>query len=577
MIVDKRFVTMFAVLACFAGVLAAETDKSDKPPADMPDLTESSKLPARMPKTVSGRVYVDKNTNGKLDSGEAVTGARVTDGVHFVKTDTKGRYSITLKPDPLIPYLPSRTVSVCWPDGTWPVQKKRGGVWSWWARLKDIKDADNVDFPLAVRKGKLPICVSFGTDPHDALRREQNRIFSDEIARAEKNHTLFSVMGGDLGYLGFKNADADYADIRKYTNNFPTLMMHCIGNHDVVKAHSKWWDTPHELAGNGAFTKYLGAIRWSFDHAGVHFVGVDWMLIDEKGHVQCGMADSTIDWLERDLKSVKKGTPVYFFNHQPWSPNKKFYEVCAKYGVKLCLGGHSHRNMYLALNGGVEYWTKMSLYTLIYIDASGFEFVDRCIYRGGRSEWNDTWHHTSRGCALYTDTGAEKKQRGRPASFENVRVTSGAKALKVPEGPTCDIRIGARGTGDKPAKRWGLRITDRKGKTWELVRTDADNSLDLLGRKTFFNPKLLHPKAVRKAKSIDPEQQKWIEMRVFLMPDRIRVIVNNRLHYQKFVKIGRPAKIEYFAEGGTAEFGRIDIWKRTWPKDAKLRATANTG
>jgi len=576
MIVDKRMLTILAVLACIAGGLAGETKKADKPPAGMPDLTESSKLPARMPGTVAGRVYVDKNANGRCDSGEGVEGARVTDGVDFVKTDADGKYSITLKDDPLVPYLPSRTVSVCWPDGSWPIQKTRGGVWSWWSRLKDIKDAKAVDFPLAPRKGKLPLCVGFGTDPHDSLRREQNNIFRDEVARAG-NHTLFSVMGGDLGYLGFGNADKDYADIRKYTNNFPTLMMHCIGNHDVVGAHRKWWKSPHELAGNGAFIKYLGPIRWSFDHAGVHFVGVDWMLIDANGHTQCGLADSSIDWLEKDLKSVAKGTPVYFFNHQPWSPNQRFYKVCAKYGVKLCLGGHSHRNMFLAVNGGVEYWTKMSLYTLIYIDKEGFEFVDRCIYRGGRNGWNGKWHHTRRGCALYSDEGAEKAQRGKHMLIEKVKVTSGSKSLEVPKGPTCDIYIGGKGSGNKPSKRWGLRITDSNGKTHELARIDAGNSLDLLGRKTFFSPVLLHPKAVRKSTALDPDEQKWIEMRIFIMPDRIRVIVNNRLHYQKFIKVGQPKTIEYFAEDGTAEFGRIDLWRRTWPKDAKLRATANTG
>jgi len=574
--VNERILAVLAALACTIGVAAAETKKPEKPPAGMPDLTVSSKLPEKMPKRVAGRVFIDRNANGKCDNGEAVEGVRVTDGVDFVTTDARGRYTITIKGDPLVPYLPSRTVSVCWPDGTWPIQHGRGGIWSWWARLKDIKDAAKVDFRLAPRKAKLPVCVAFGTDPHDSLRREQNNIFRDEVARAG-NHATFALMCGDLGYLGFGNADRDYTDIRKYTNEFPVLMMHCIGNHDVVGAHSKWWKSPHELAGNGAFIKYLGPIRWSFDHAGVHFVGVDWMLIDEKGHIQCGLADSAIDWLEKDLKSVAKGTPVYFFNHQPWSPHERFYKVCAKYGVKLCLGGHSHRNMFLAANGGVEYWTKMSLYTLLYVDKSGFEFVDRCIYRGGRNGWAGNWHHNRRGCALYTDPGAEKAQRGKHVSAENVRLTSGSKALEVPKGPTCDIRIGARGIENKPAKRWGLRITDSNGKIHKLARDDAANSLDLLGRKTFFNPILLFPKAVRKSTALDPAEQKWIEMRIFIMPDRVRVIVNSRLHYQKFIKVGEARKIEYFAEDGTAEFGRIDLWQRTWPKDWKPRATANTG
>ncbi|MDP6047746.1 MAG: hypothetical protein QGG25_19200, partial [Phycisphaerae bacterium] len=69
--ITKRALLQLAILTYLVGAAVAEIDKADKPPADMPDLTESSKLPARMPKVVSGIVYVDKNANGKCDSGEA--------------------------------------------------------------------------------------------------------------------------------------------------------------------------------------------------------------------------------------------------------------------------------------------------------------------------------------------------------------------------------------------------------------------------------------------------------------------------------------------------------------------------
>ena len=567
--------TVLVVLSCAAGAAWADAKKADKPPAGLPDLTESAKLAAKMPKSVSGLVYVDRNANGRCDEGEAMESVRLTDGVDFVQTDSEGKYTIAIQPAPLIPYLPSRTVSVCWPDGTWPPQNGGAGRWRWWVRLKDVKDPGKVDFRLLPRQEKPPICVAFGTDPHDALRRPQNYVFRDEVARGGR-HVAFGVMGGDLGYLGFGNADRDYAAIEQYTNNFPVRLFHCVGNHDVVGVHGKWWAVPHELAGNGAFLKYLGPIRWSFDLGGVHFVGMDWLLIDAKGHTQCGMANSAIDWLEKDLKSVPKGRPVYFFNHQPWSPNERFYEICSKYGVKLCLGGHSHRNMFLAARGGVEYWTKMSLYTLVYIDKGGFEFVDRCIYRGGRNGWDGHWHHGHRGCALYIDAGLQNKQRGEHVGLENVTVTRGPKPVPTVDGATYDIRFGARGVGRKPARRFGLRITTAAG-THELAYDEVTDMLSLVGRRTFFNPVIPLPHTVRGSGTTDPKEQTWIEMRIHVMPDRLRVRVNSRLHYQKFVKLGPARRIELFAEDGSAEFGRVDVWQRTWPKTWKPRRTANTG
>ena len=61
------------------------------------------------------------------------------------------------------------------------------------------------------------------------------------------------------------------------------------------------------------------------------------------------------------------------------------------------------------------------------------------------------------------------------------------------------------------------------------------------------------------------------------MPHRIRVLVNNRLHYQKFVMPPEAKSIEVFVEGGEAEIGRLDVWQRRWPDDWGTQATLNSG
>ena len=526
------------------------------------------------PNAVSGRVTLD---------GKPLAGVRITDGIDFVTTGADGRYTITLKPAPMIPYMPSRTVSVCWPTGTWPVREKPGGRWLWWARLKDIKDPKNVDFKLVKREQELPVVVSFGTDPHDNFERAQNYIWMDETARAGK-HVTFAVAGGDLGYIGFGNAEKCYTSIAKFTYEFPVLMPHCIGNHDVVGIHSTGWLRPHELAGNGAFIKYVGPIRWSFDVAGVHFVGMDWGLKDNSGAIQCGLPNSGIDWLERDLKALPTGTCTYFFNHQAWSPNQKFYQLCRKYNVKLLLGGHSHRNMFLGKPGGAEYWTKMSLYTLVYVEKDDFEFVDRCIYNKDRTGWDGAWRHHGRACALVNHWGGDGKEHH---GLKDVVLDSRSRTLLPVGSPTYNLRIGARGSGKKPAKRWGLKVTGAGGKVWTFAYDDANDRLNLIGRETYFHPviprrkpkppKKAPPKPKAPVKPVKPkEPETWTELRILVMPDKVRVLVNSRVHYQKWVKLGVPTRIEFYAEDGAAEFGRVDVWSREY-KDYKPRACANSG
>lgn len=585
----RSLVHVLWLAALGAGVAVAEEDErvaqGTMPPKA--EIAAAEKLAAKMPATVRGAVYLDRNTNDRMDAGEELSGVRVTDGVDFAVTGADGRYTLEIKPDPLIPHLPSRTVSVCWPTGTWP-KRLKSGRYDWWVRLMDVKHPDRVDFALTACEQTPPVVVSFGTDPHDNFTRAHNFTWTDETARAG-DHVTFAVAGGDLGYMNFGNAMAAYATIQKFTDEFPVLMPHCVGNHDVVGIHDTTWTTPHELSGYGAFIKHVGPVRWSFDVAGIHFVGMDWALIDENGKLECGIDASALDWLERDLAAQPEGMAIYFFCHQPWSPHPRFFELLDRYRVKLAIGGHSHRNMFLNSEppapGQIEYWTKMSLYTLIYARSDGFDFVDRCVYKGNRKDWEDHWDHQSRGCALYNDfaEGMSAEFKGRRVSVQDVTLSAGAtRAIEAVPGRTYDLRVGARGEGRAPAGAWGLRLTGEDGVVHEFRYDDKADLLTLMGLQTYFNPTI--PTRTEDLSKVNPERatasedpDHWVELRILVTPDRVRVIAGNRLHYEKFITPGAAAKIEIFSEGGATEFKRVDIWERTYPADYKPRRTANSG
>jgi hypothetical protein len=457
--------------------------------------------------------------------------------------------------------LPSRTVGVCWPTGAWPTRDAKTGRWNWWARLADIQDPNRVDFPLVSRQQRLPLCISFGTDPHDSFRRDFNKSYREEMIDGAR-HIAFGVTGGDLDYMGWENAEANFAFIENFFRPVPFLMVHVLGNHDLPGIGPQGDLAPHELAGQGPFSKHLGPTRWSFDCAGVHFAAFNWPMIDDAG---CA-------WLEKDFQSVPKETPIYLFIHM-W--DKFLGPIVQKYpNCKLVLAGHSHRNMFCGKEGTAEFWTKMSLYTYLYVHKDRFEFVDRCIYEGARNGWDGHWGHHGRGCALYNPEPA-KEDRGRHVGLENVTLDDRSQAIETVPGATYDLRFGAKGTGGKPARRWGLRLTGQDGKTQEFVYDDREHTVTLMGLETPFSP-VVTPGHGGQAKDLKPEEQRWVEMRIFVMPDRIRVLVNSRLHYQKHLTPGEARKIEVFAEGGAAEFGRVDVWQRTW-KDYKPRETANSG
>lgn len=523
------------------------------PPQPEPDFGPAAALMKKMPATVSGLVTLD---------GKPLANVRVTDGIDFVTTGADGRYSITLKPDGKTPYTPSRTVGVCWPNGTWPVRTGPGGRWQWWARLADVKDPAKVDFRLESRVQKFPICAAWGTDPHDGFEREFNKTYLNEMLDGA-GHIDFGVTSGDLHYMQWFMADKAFAFIEKFLAPLPFMMIHVIGNHDVTAYGPDGDRALHEMMGQGPFAKYLGPTRWSFDTGGKHFVAFNWPMIDDAG----------IAWLEKDLDSVPKGTPSYLLIHM-W--DKFLGPVMQKYPtVKLVLAGHSHRNIYAGKEGEADFWTKMSLYTYLYVNEDGtYEFVDRCIYHGARNGWDGHWSHDGRGCALY-NVEVPKEQRGPGTELKDVVLESKSQTIAPADGATYDIRFGARPVAGKPARRWGLRLTGQDGKVQEFAYDDKAHTVTLMGLTTPFNP-LVTPGHGGQAKDLDGKEQDWVEMRLLVMPDRIRVLVNSRLHYQKWVTPGVAKKIEFFAEDGAAEFGRVNVWKREW-KDYKPTNCANSG
>jgi 3',5'-cyclic AMP phosphodiesterase CpdA len=64
--------------------------------------------------------------------------------------------------------------------------------------------------------------------------------------------------------------------------------------------------------GGDAFKELLGPLNWSFDHGGVHFVG-----LDNVSRAEAHLGDDQIAWLQQDLAAVAIDVPLVVFAHRP--------------------------------------------------------------------------------------------------------------------------------------------------------------------------------------------------------------------------------------------------------------------
>ncbi|HUU09380.1 MAG TPA: metallophosphoesterase [Phycisphaerae bacterium] len=306
---------------------------------------------------VAGRVFLDGNANGRFDTGEAgLPGVPVTDGVTFVCTGPDGRYAMAAGRDALVGPGGPPIVSVSFPSGTWPVT-------GWFRRVDAAADAAAVDFPLRRDAQGVPFVFVHATDPHVPRGGREKFIDFRADMRDLAGVARFCVLTGDLVDLSdshtFAEGTAEFEYLAEQTKVFPMPLFCTAGNHDAAGVNAKpdaGWDKAHPMYGYGYYRKVVGPLRWSFDYAGVHFVGIDFSHVDAAGKWQWGSPDSAVAWLAQDLAGVKPGSRVFLFVHSPVGQEPKKGappesrphlppDLLRRYHVTCIFAGHSHRDV----------------------------------------------------------------------------------------------------------------------------------------------------------------------------------------------------------------------------------------
>jgi plastocyanin len=112
-----------------------------------------------------------------------------------------------------------------------------------------------------------------------------------------------------------------------------------------------------------------GAGWYSFDHAGVHFIGLV-NVVDLKAGGMGALGAEQLEWLEADVKRLKSSTPIVVFAHIPlWSvypewgwgtdDSARALAHLKRFGSVSVLNGHIHQVMQ-KVEGNVTFHTAMS-------------------------------------------------------------------------------------------------------------------------------------------------------------------------------------------------------------------------
>ncbi len=204
------------------------------------------------------------------------------------------------------------------------------------------------------------------SDSHIGFDKEANKDVVATLGEAVDRVNALSVRPdfvihtGDLTHLS-KPSEFDTLD-QVLTGIKTDRVFFVPGEHDVLDDDGEEYRKRH---GRGA----VGRGWYSFDHRGVHFIGLV-NVVDLKAGGLGLLGREQLEWLERDVKRLKSSTPVVVFAHIPlwtiypewgWGTDDSAQALgyLKRFGSVTVLNGHIHQVLQ-KVEGRVRFHTAMS-------------------------------------------------------------------------------------------------------------------------------------------------------------------------------------------------------------------------
>jgi hypothetical protein len=249
----------------------------------------------------------------RTDKGKGIQGVVVNDGMHFTTTDAQGRWK--LQSDTCF----SKFIAISTPEA-YELNNDRGLPGFYIPVAKAVKQTSN-DFVLKKRRSAVDrftyIAIS---DPQvrnaDEMSRWKNETIRDLRQTIDSLKTDGEIVGMTLGDLVF-DVPQLFPEYAASCQNLGMVMFQTIGNHDFDQ---RYQDLHNMRSGSPVFAehnyfRWFGPTDYSFNIGKVHVITMKNInYVGRKKYIEA-ITDQQLDWLEKDLSYVAKGSVVFLNMH----------------------------------------------------------------------------------------------------------------------------------------------------------------------------------------------------------------------------------------------------------------------
>lgn len=349
----KSIIALLALLLCGTPYISAQS-------------RYESRLPFKQKNgyTVGGIVECD---------GKPLKNVSVSDGYEITATDSKGAYH--LKSDKR-----NRQIFIITPSGYEPT--RTDAVPDFWADLTDASDTfERHDFRL-VKTGNKDFGLIVTTDMHFHGKRNDEKTFRGYMQVINREFEslrrdsmpVYSIGLGDISYdQHWYETGVDIERTRQILNEngWQAPFYNIMGNHDSDGAVCAGDST--DFLSAVRYMKTYGPRYYSMNIGNVHFVMLDNIAyyntpssssgyegINGKRDYKAVFTPEQLDWLEKDLKTVNKKSPLVICMHSPIHSYKnasleitygtdretsqRLEKIVAPFEKVHILSGHTHKN-----------------------------------------------------------------------------------------------------------------------------------------------------------------------------------------------------------------------------------------
>jgi len=223
---------------------------------------------------------------------------------------------------------------------------------------------------------------AFLTDIHIKPEMNAPKGFQMAIDKVNEMNPDFVITGGDLVYDvmrgDFAKSEALFELYKSVAKKFKMPVHNCIGNHDLFAIYEESPETEdHPDYKYGMWERHFGKTYYSFDHKGWHFITLNSLDVTNDKRYATIFHDEQLKWLEEDLKTVEKSTPIIITTHIPMicaytqlnggkgsrtvdnAPD--VFKILENHNLKLVLQGHIHWKEYGFVNDRFHFLTGGSI------------------------------------------------------------------------------------------------------------------------------------------------------------------------------------------------------------------------